>query len=810
MSSTGLAFSGGGIRSAAFCSGVLRRLLESEVEVDYLSCVSGGGYTGTAYLDWKYREEKQQGSDGEARKDWHKEFFDHMRDRTGYVCNWKKPFQGIFDTIILSCLIITVTFVQPLIIWGSYACPVAFMIDLLFGKYLRDKVDCDAEAEASAVVSSYMTDAELSEVQAILTHCLARQGTDRIYTFILFAVLFLMFITFYVLVRLTRLSPPQRLFVRLTQYTFGALLALTVIPFGIHDSFYKIPLWAEILVVPVGVIVWLVLPLLRSKISYVLIIFFYSYVTQLKVYEGQELRNGITFSDKLFNWFLFASGFVLWIVPIVAAMNERLVHIYNRWRLQRAFYHRKGLGLSGCSGIELHDVCTLWTCLTLANKAGEEEARPLTLADLKNMKPEYLANIVVNRWKKSEASQNSYELLTMSPTEIERIDRDPDKEQFKGKLEPEDIKLSDAMATSAAALSTHMGKYDRSVKGLTRLHTILGLEMGATMISDVKSVKREGCTLRIFLPCLVYVLRGLPLVVVPALYHDAEPYVKIGVIIFFAVHLVLVFIALIDTGAEQPGWWEKIARWFIVHISFVYFVREMFSKENTGPMPPPILLLSDGGHIENLAILPLLKRRLRRIVVVDGGYKNDDQYYGDSLLNALMLARTKLNCSFLSEDGQDVTFDLLEKFVRPKAGGKPRYYKFKVHYQSDEFGEGGEGEILLVAPRDPDQGVSDGMDGNRLTNMHPSDVSDGVFFTQDDVNKLTLCCCECCHRQACQGLSKICCNFFPQHSTANQFFTSRMFSAYHCEGYRACVDANAAGFLRNGDRERQQDDVNIV
>ena len=57
MANTGLAFSGGGIRSAAFCSGVLRRLLERGVEVDNLSCVSGGGYTGTAYLDWKYREE---------------------------------------------------------------------------------------------------------------------------------------------------------------------------------------------------------------------------------------------------------------------------------------------------------------------------------------------------------------------------------------------------------------------------------------------------------------------------------------------------------------------------------------------------------------------------------------------------------------------------------------------------------------------------------------------------------------------------------------------------------------------------------
>ena len=113
-----------------------------------------------------------------------------------------------------------------------------------------------------------------------------------------------------------------------------------------------------------------------------------------------------------------------------------------------------------------------------------------------------------------------------------------------------------------------------------------------------------------------------------------------------------------------------------MHISFVYFVRQMFSKNNVGPMPPPILLLSDGGHVENLAILPLLKRRLQKIVVVDGGFKLDERFYGDSILDALMLARTKLNCSFLSVDGQDVISDLLEKFVKPRAGEYPRHYRF--------------------------------------------------------------------------------------------------------------------------------------
>ena len=100
MAKTGLAFSGGGIRSAAFCSGVLRRLLQKNVKIDYLSCVSGGGYTGTAYLDWKYWNGKKDDNE------WHEEFFNHMRQSAGFICHCNKPLciacasfilQGIFS-----------------------------------------------------------------------------------------------------------------------------------------------------------------------------------------------------------------------------------------------------------------------------------------------------------------------------------------------------------------------------------------------------------------------------------------------------------------------------------------------------------------------------------------------------------------------------------------------------------------------------------------------------------------------------------------------------------------------------------------
>ena len=46
-----------------------------------------------------------------------------------------------------------------------------------------------------------------------------------------------------------------------------------------------------------------------------------------------------------------------------------------------------------------------------------------------------------------------------------------------------------------------------------------------------------------------------------------------------------------------------------------------------------------------------------------------------------MLARKKLNCSFLSKDGGDVISDLFEKFVKPTEPGKEScFYRFVVFF----------------------------------------------------------------------------------------------------------------------------------
>ena len=46
---------------------------------------------------------------------------------------------------------------------------------------------------------------------------------------------------------------------------------------------------------------------------------------------------GVKYSDYLFFRVMFAFGFVLWIVPALGALQQRLVYLFNRWIKNRRF-----------------------------------------------------------------------------------------------------------------------------------------------------------------------------------------------------------------------------------------------------------------------------------------------------------------------------------------------------------------------------------------------------------------------------------------------------------------------------------------
>ena len=128
------------------------------------------------------------------------------------------------------------------------------------------------------------------------------------------------------------------------------------------------------------------------------------------------------------------------------------------------------------------------------------------------------------------------------------------------------------------------------------------------------------------------------------------------------------------------------------------------------------------------------------------------------------------------------------------------------YYQKNSDSEGktkvGEGEILYIVPRHPSKAVKTKEYVTWKDALHDISVElpadqwgNGPELKAEEADRLTFCCCECCHGNTCRGFSEAMCEAFPQHSTNNQFFTPSMFSAYHREGYRASMEAKVEEFL---------------
>jgi len=318
MATRGLAFSGGGIRSAALCSGVLRRLLQRNTKIDYLSCVSGGGYTGTAYLDWKYRHGKKDDPK------WHQEFFDHMRENAGLMCNWRRPVYGILDTMILISLMLLVSVIMPCIVWGSYIFPVVYAVDFIFGDLLRAGYECD---DVSTTPTGNPDVNITSQAGQGRPPCKFKRGSEaqQCIIIILFAVLAVLFVFFYLLAKKVRKFRDELYFI---SAFCGITFAFTFIPYFIFFFFDRIPFWGQLLVLVFSIVVWLFFPVLRERSSFVVVIYLYSFAVYWKVYESSVL--GVEYSDYLFYRLLFGFAIVLWLVPALGALQQRLVHLFNR------------------------------------------------------------------------------------------------------------------------------------------------------------------------------------------------------------------------------------------------------------------------------------------------------------------------------------------------------------------------------------------------------------------------------------------------------------------------------------------------
>ena len=260
-------------------------------------------------MDWKHRH---------GRKDdptWHKQFFEHMRSRTGIFCDWQRPWEccpemrlckGICDTIVL-VLLLVVVFIVSIVGWGSFACPLALFIDLTIGKYLRaDRFQCNEKIEQE---------------------CDFPIGSLAYKRMVIFAVTSLFFIIFHIVFTSMGSAKVKVLSHYLSKFS-GFLFAFTFLPWFIHDYLSHTPLIVEVGVAVINAAMWFLLPGLRRHSSRAITVYLFSYVIYWRVYDEQIL--GYKHTETRFFWCLFASVLVWILESIIGIRYLRLVHMYFR------------------------------------------------------------------------------------------------------------------------------------------------------------------------------------------------------------------------------------------------------------------------------------------------------------------------------------------------------------------------------------------------------------------------------------------------------------------------------------------------
>ena len=137
---------------------------------------------------------------------------------------------------------------------------------------------------------------------------------------------------------------------------------------------------------------------------------------------------------------------------------------------------------------------------------------------------------------------------------------------------------------------------------------------------------------------------------------------------------------------------------------------------------------------------------------------------------------------------------------------RPRSYRFKVQYYGQaDTKPSNDGEILFIAPRHPSESKPLKPETEQPKSwedfdmpLEPNKWGESPELTVAEADRLTFCCCPCCHCDS-SCISERLLGKFPHHITANQFFTPDTFSAYHREGYAACIEAGVADFLSSPD-----------
>lgn len=275
----------------------------------------------------------------------------------------------------------------------------------------------------------------------------------------------------------------------------------------------------------------------------------------------------------------------------------------------------------------------------------------------------------------------------------------------------------------------------------------------------------------IFIAChlLVMLGRGLDDVGSCGAYHVI---LQMGLSGFVAV-LLLSFFAF----APQLRW--------LMRSPLILQFQMMFMHRHQAIRPPPYVYVSDGGLIECLGVLLLLRRRMPLIICSDAC--EDMNVTLRALLDTIHLARAEKLCSFF--DVRDPRRDVQLSMAEVRHSRCP-YLRLGIRYEPTEAGgEAMEGELLYIrmrlAPDDaapergllekaelmgkpiPPHGSTFDSNGNGGARRHDASDASDAMPPRREMNGLW--CSGPCARR-CPGRR------FPDFGTGNQFLQPRHFA----------------------------------
>jgi Patatin-like phospholipase len=217
---TGLAISGGGIRSASFGLGVMQALVSNDKlkDIDYLSTVSGGGYIGSA-LTWALHQDPEAGLEPHnfpfRRKDTLSQEEGTLQDYIRQHRNYLAPTSSL-DIISFAAIVIRGMVMSVFAYFSLLAAAIAFILALFY----------------------------------LIEHwfLLLKNSTDLIIT--IEAIVFLILLGFLILKRILKPNHKLRLFVEISLFS---LMIINIIFLFLSLIYFKI----DTLLITVGAVILL-------------------------------------------------------------------------------------------------------------------------------------------------------------------------------------------------------------------------------------------------------------------------------------------------------------------------------------------------------------------------------------------------------------------------------------------------------------------------------------------------------------------------------------------------------------------------